>query len=58
MGMDKYGVVFSDEALDKMAEEIKGKAKCPACGETLDQVSPPHCPKCGVKPFTKSEGEE
>lgn len=55
MGMDKYGVVFSDEALDKMAEDVKGKSKCPKCGADLDQVSPPHCPNCGVEPFVETE---
>lgn len=43
--------------MDKYAVEFKIKAepvsKCPECESTLDQKSPPHCPKCGTKPFEK-----
>lgn len=58
MPMDKYGVEFSPQALEKMAADMKdkiskGEVTCGQCGAQLDSISPPHCPNCGTLPFEK-----
>jgi hypothetical protein len=53
MTIDKYGVEYDNSTTEKVANEIKEKAACPKCGSKLDQVAPPHCPQCGVEPFSK-----
>ena len=49
--MEKYGVKYSEDEIEKTADDTKGKAKCPKCRSILAQNSPPYCQNCGTEPF-------
>jgi hypothetical protein len=45
--MNKYSVVLDQNKI--AAAKLTGN--CPDCGQKLESLSPPKCPKCGTKPF-------